>query len=173
MGCEYDIQEYLEMLKTSLNYVQKYHDLVAKDLDDNYLKLNRKYQIILNYHIFSFSQIVYTICEKLCDKYPPKKNKIYNFFKNSRSVVKYIFVEGQKWKHHNKKKKVNKGLNLHNHVQTNITGVVETDAEDNSIIKSFSVKCTFDGKRFSDGTIVLNTLEESYDKIKDFIVKLS
>jgi hypothetical protein len=41
MGCEYGISEYLKMLKVSLNYVTKYYNLVAKDWNKNFPKVNQ------------------------------------------------------------------------------------------------------------------------------------
>lgn len=164
----YTVEGYLRLLKISLDYVSEYHKLVADDYNENYPNtLNSQNYINLHYHIFSFSQIVYTISEKLLDKYreDSKKDKINGFFRKYEGMVKKIFIEGQKWKHKNdNEKKVNKGLDLHNEHRIDIVGCI---GDDNTNCPP--PKYTYIGIKFNDETFGLDVCKKAYNEIKDFV----
>ncbi len=86
-------KDYLELLRTSLDYI----GFCEKERTANLENKNIKNQ--LDYHIFSFSQLVYAIYEGLKKEFSCKSAIIDEVFFDEEKPVYLFFKLANEWKH--------------------------------------------------------------------------
>jgi len=83
---EYKIKDYLHILRISLSKIKEAEKAYKRDIDNSDLEAE------LDYHIFSFSQIIYTLKEYLRNKFVEKKSEIEKQFEKYKNL-------SNRWKH--------------------------------------------------------------------------
>lgn len=98
---QYNYNHILGFLNQSFRFIQYYHNKYNRYLSKR--KDCKSLNIKLDYHLFCFTQILYSLKERLKHEIPNKESDINNFFEvgadKPKSIVGKVYNLANMWKH--------------------------------------------------------------------------